>query len=272
MRALGILLAAALVSHRSQALSLPCSIHGLAVSQNGFAALIQDVPRDRLLPLIVAPDTSRASSPESLTLLQLMQGIDLGGPTFPPERLETLAGIQDATLQQVEHMSDTEFHLCLCVAGSDNLRIPCPTAFDACALSMRYEVPIVVEAAVLEAQSFSAADLEVYFPSCFTIADAAQQRSDITKRMAGLPPNPSESARSALDVQSFDVAALRQAVDECVPKPPPVEEGLNANAAPPDMLLRVLELARQKGDYAAVEKIEKQIAVEELKRDLKQRD
>lgn len=265
--------AAASVMPPALSLTLPCSIHGLSVSEKGFVALLADPPRSRLLPLLVADDRARASSTEALTLLQLLQGIDLGGPGFPPEQLQTYGCDAAGSLQHVLVSAPDSFSLCLW--GDAN--VPLETSFEAVAFSMRYNVPLVIEAPLLDQEAFDASECDFRYPACFTTMDAAQQRLAITKRMAGRPDDasppqaPSPTGKSALDVTAFDVAALRTAVDECAPTPPPVEEGLNANAPPPDMVERVLAMAKKKGDAAAIERIEKQILIEQLKRDLKAR-
>ena len=259
---------------RSSGLTLPCSVHGFSTSGHGFVALLADQPRDRYVPLVVAEDSERVSSPQALTLLQLLQGIDLGGVTFPPEQLQALAGVNDATLQRVLVKDAESFELCIDVIGEERL-VSCPSGFEAVALAMRYRLPLSVDAAFIDTVSMDQAECAARFPHSYSAADATEQSSEISRRMAGLPPREStepKATRSALDLQAFDVASLRRAVDECAPTPPPVEEGLNANGAPPKMLERVLALARKKGDLEAVAKIEKQIKVEQLKRDIAERD
>jgi hypothetical protein len=66
--------------HSASAVIVPCSIHALSVSKNGFVALLIDRPRERLLPLVVAEDRVRSGTQEALTLLQLLQG---GGVAEP---------------------------------------------------------------------------------------------------------------------------------------------------------------------------------------------
>ena len=86
----------------STALTLPCEIHGFSVSSKGFVALLADTPRSRLLPLKVnAEDTTSAQTPEALTLLQLLQGIDLGGAVLPPELLQQRTRPDATVLQSV---------------------------------------------------------------------------------------------------------------------------------------------------------------------------
>jgi hypothetical protein len=48
--------------HSASAVIVPCSIHALSVSKNGFVALLMDRPRERLLPLVVAEDRVRSGT------------------------------------------------------------------------------------------------------------------------------------------------------------------------------------------------------------------
>jgi len=269
-----------LLSLSATSLTLPCSIRGFSVSDRGFAALLSDEPRSRVLATYVAEDTERASSPRALTLLQLLQGIDLGGPSFPPEQLDIVAGAAGhAPGTQLEAVLLEAVDSCSLALGG-GAAVECPSAFEAIALSMRYSVPLRADAALLDEHAFPASECDERYPLRFTADDAAQQRSSITKRMAGLPcdipPEPDRAtppaASGALDLQAFDLSALRKAVDECEPTPPPVAPGLNANSPPPEMLRRVLEIARERGDAAAIEKIEKQLEMQQIKRDLEDRE
>ena len=92
------------------------------------------------------------------------------------------------------------------------------------------------------------------YPNCFTKADAAEQRSRVTKRMAGLPSEDGVAAPDSMPaaIDSFDPSSL-------APPPVPEPSPINSNKPPPDMLKRALAVAKAKGDEAAVAKIEKMI-------------
>ena len=69
------------------------SIAGASVSPEGFWAILQVSP-DEYWPVQVtcsSQDEKAASSPESLTLLQLLSDVDMAGPILPPEVLAQLA-------------------------------------------------------------------------------------------------------------------------------------------------------------------------------------
>lgn len=256
--------------HSASAVIMPCSIHALSVSKNGFVALLMDRPRERLLPLVVAEDRVRSGTQEALTLLQLLQGIDLGGPAFPPELLEQRVGSNSRLRHVIVSTLDAAI---LCLQDAESEGVPCPSMFEAVALSMRYRVPILAEAALLDEHAISLTLTNVRYPNSFTALDAIEQRTAIAKRMAGLPADstgspPQGLSESAMDIRSF----FGRSVDERAPDPQqfpqPIAKRLNANAAPPGMLLKVLDLARARGDTAAVQKIEERIRIEQLKQEL----
>jgi hypothetical protein len=65
----------------------------MSVSPNGFWVIFQCAP-DEFWPIQVTEsqeDTVAATSLESLTLLQLLNGVDMAGPILPPELLSQLA-------------------------------------------------------------------------------------------------------------------------------------------------------------------------------------
>ena len=82
------------------------SIAGASVSDSGFW-IILGLPEDQYWPVQVTEndeDTLAATSIESLTLLQLICGVDMAGPILPPERLSQLAIL---CAEQQENKSDT---------------------------------------------------------------------------------------------------------------------------------------------------------------------
>ena len=247
MRSSSLLAASLLLAHAA-ALTLPCDIHGFSISSIGFVALLADRPRARWLPLRVAEDSESAATPEALTLLQLLQGIDLGGAILPPELLQDRTG--ESMLDRVCVISPDSFELCTAEA-----RAPCDNAFEALALSMRYSARIEVDAGVLDSLAMPEAEGAARYPRCYTAENAAEQRAAISRRMAGEleAPPPAADAGAPLDVQGFDPSTLTA-------PPPPPESKLNANKPPPGMLAKALEIAKQKGDTAAAAKIEKMLS------------
>ena len=238
---------------------LPCDIHGLSVSDRGFVALLADRPGARMLPLLVTPDdVETAASPQALTLLQLLQGIDLGGAILPPELLEQRceAGERAAALKAVRVLEEG---CSLCVSYSDAKSETSTTviesAFEALALAMRYSAPIEVDTALLGTAAIAEDEVATAYPSCFTRQDAAQQSADITRRFAGVPCEPAEAAD--LDqLPAFDPASLTIGAPHAKLSTGNTPPALNANKPPPGMLEKALAIAQDKGDTAAIKKIQ----------------
>lgn len=268
-----VLFFALAVASATSALTLPVSIHGLSVSSGGFVALLCDTPRARLLPIVVNDiDTTTASSPEALTLLQLMQNIDLGGPLLPPELLQQRTCFDDPILCNVliSEPSVCTLRVTRQNAEADEADFECESPFEALALAMRYSTKIEADASLLDLNSFPLDECSTRFPSCFTRTDAAQMKSSITRKLAGLPCDDGEATPTDAQPQGLDLTALNQQFGSgmVAPKPP---SGLNANKSPPGMLEKALAVARKKGDQEAVKKIESALRVEQLKRDLAER-
>ena len=246
------------------ALTLPCEIFGFSVSPNGFVALLADTPRTRILPLQVnALDTVSAESPEALTLLQLLQGIDLGGAVMPPELLKERTRPDVTVLHSVcvralqppcEH---DLFDLCVATSAEAPVtRVTSTSPFEALALAMRYDSTIEVEATLLDFLGLQDVEAMAAYPKCFTRKDAAEQRSRVTKRLAGMSESDVAPQAALSPIDSFDPSSL-------MPPPAPEPSRINANKPPPDMLERALVVAKSKGDEKAVAKIEKMIAAQE---------
>ena len=236
----------------ASSLLLPCNIHGFSVSESGFVALLSDSASARFMPLQVADDRQAVQSAEALTLLQMLQGIDLGGATLPPELLQQRAA-SDSELRSVRVLTSDRFELCL----ADNSAVPIDSPFEAIALHLRYAVAALeVDGSLFDGAAIESAAVAQAFPCCYTREDAAMQRSDITRRIAGLGERPAAAAAGtgALDVSGFDPAALAPPHAKLAPPPP---GSLNANRPPPGVMKRALEIARQKGDAKAIERIEK---------------
>lgn len=260
-----------MLTSASSALTVSLDVHGFSVSERGFVALLAErstpavAHMRRMIPLLVNTiDCETASSAESLTLLQLLQGIDLGGVKLPPELLQrrvaeatSTAGSPVPVLRHVLVSSEDSFSLCT----SDGLEIDCESAFEAFAMALRYAKPIETDALLFDSLSLPLNECVSRYPLAYTRSDAAAQRSDITRKLTGVtcePPAP----RSAAACKELDVAA----VDPSAFVPPPPVHGskgavamapaLNANGAPPGLLEKALALAKAKGDLAAVEKIQ----------------
>ena len=247
------------LAHTTALNLLPCDIHGLSVSDRGFVALLADRPGARMLPLLVTPDdVETAASPQALTLLQLLQGIDLGGAILPPELLEQRceAGERAAALKAVRVLEEG---CSLCVSYSDAKSETSTTviesAFEALALAMRYSAPIEVDTALLGTAAIAEDEVATAYPSCFTRQDAAKQSADITRRFAGVPCEPAEAAD--LDqLPAFDPASLTIGAPHAKLSTGNTPPALNANKPPPGMLEKALAIAQDKGDTAAIKKIQ----------------
>jgi len=267
-RGIGTLLLVILAA--CEGLLLPCELQGFSVSTGGFVSLLLDRPRSRVLPLAVsAEDVERVQTPEALTLLQLLQGIDLGGAILPPELLHRRAaatagqGSDDgeratAKLRRVCVRGIDEIELCvslLPMASRDEELTVGASAFEGLALAMRYDAPIEIDAGLLDAEAIPESSLAEAYPRCFTRQDAAEQRASITRKLAGLESeSSSESSSEPFDpagLTSFDPAALAPPL-----APPPVAT-TNANKPPPGMLVKALEIAKRKGDTVAMARIQK---------------
>ena len=88
------------VGRPSPVLSFP--IHGVTVSPEGFRVLLTNPTRDRVAPVVVSTaDTEKVQSPEVLTIMQLMSGIDMATPIFPLETITNAFDSPDAMLAEV---------------------------------------------------------------------------------------------------------------------------------------------------------------------------
>jgi hypothetical protein len=77
------------------ATSIPCTVSGVSVSPIGFHIVLMMKQEDTYvyLPLPVTrseKDATTASTPQALTLLQLLAGVDMAGAVLPPELLSQL--------------------------------------------------------------------------------------------------------------------------------------------------------------------------------------
>lgn len=258
-----------LATTASSALLIPCDVHGLTVSKRGFVALLAErsgaspaagVGTRRLLPLLInTVDCETATTAESLTLLQLLQGIDLGSANLPPELLERRVANVDSSagppvLRHVLVSDEDSFALCT----GDGTEIELRSAFEALAMALRYAKPIQADATLFDDLSLPLDDCASAYPLAYTRADAASQRSDISRKLAGVavePPPPRRAAAcKALDVAAVDPSAFAPPVHGS--KGAVATSSVNANGAPPGLLEKALAIAKAKGDSAAVEKIE----------------
>lgn len=99
-----------LYSHREVSLTRcrRVSIAGVSVSPKGFWAFLQ-IPGQGYLPLQVThnpQDSYTSTSPESLTLLQLISGVDMAGAILPPDILAQLVVLHAESQPTVLHSQD----------------------------------------------------------------------------------------------------------------------------------------------------------------------
>ena len=271
MRRVGALL---VILAACEAILLPVELQGFSISASGFVALLVDRPRSRVLPLAVSVgDVERVQTPEALTLLQLLQGIDLGGAgLMPPEFLQDIAAAAAgqgsdgaaARLSRVCIRGVDEIDLCLALspaASRDEEVAASASSFEALALAMRYDAPIEISAGLLDAAAIAESSLGTAYPRCFTRQDAAEQRASITRKLAGLQPESSSETFDSAGLTAFDPAALAP------PLAPPPVAATNANKPPPGMLAKALEIARGKGDTVAMARIQKLLDAREAQED-----
>ena len=274
--------------------SLPCGILGVSVTDEGLAALISGGGRVVPIP-VTESDTESVTSAEGLCLLQLLQQIDLGSPSFPPEALATAAGGSDAveptsggapllewTLRSVELDRSASFSLSVAPSSSSEAEVePRSVAappFEALALALRYNAPLRAEPALFEQPAaFAVEDCAARFPRAYTRADAKLQQSAISRRLAGLGEGPkrepSDVAPSAAPTEAPTAAPtaasggddyfagqgslnLTEAVAQALPPTPKAPVVRRSIDGPDEAVLRAaLGIAQSRGDTAAEEKI-----------------
>ena len=209
-------------------------LHGISVSPCGLVALLRSEDSNSLLPLTVtAEDTERATTPEALTLLQLMQGIDLAGVTLRPELLKDLAGIAKPNLRRVTIDQLSEPYGSLTVDPGAAV-VPCPSAFELVALALRYGVPIDCSTNLLSA-AVDFSQISELYPLAFSCDDAQQIKTSINAELG----RAYGGVVGGVDGGPAGASA------------PPK----NANAAPRELLEKALKIAQEKGDLAAELKI-----------------
>jgi len=239
--------------------SEPCSIFGLSVTDEGLAALISGGGKVVPVP-VTQSDKERVASPEGLTLLQLLQQIDLGSHTFPPEALARAAGAGDAELRSVELDRRASFSLVVSFSSRlDRTRLVDASPFEALALALRYNAPLRAERGLFEqSAAFAETEFGERYPSAYTRADAKLQQSAITRRLAGLGETPEKSPPTAAsgDYSFADQGSLelKEAVAQALPLMPKVPR--RKIDGPDEALLQAaLRIAQERGDTAAEEKI-----------------
>lgn len=180
---------------------------GFSISDHGFNALLKDTEASAILAVPVDAETGdRAKSVEALTLLQLFQGIDMGGAILPPEilniryaeetdqkimyeaatfnfreaspwlRLRCLNQLKSVALERVCIRQGPTFELC-CKVDTGALVVPAASAFEALALALRHRVPIVVGPGL---PFFPAQELDSRFPFRQSAAEALEQQSRVS--------------------------------------------------------------------------------------------
>ena len=263
--------------------SLPCGILGVSVTDAGLAALISGGGRALPIP-VTESDTESVTSAEGLCLLQLLQQIDLGSPSLPPEALATAAGASDAVLRSVELDGRAGFSLSVAspssAAASSSSeaelepRLVAVPPFEALALALRYNAPLRADPALFEQPAaFAEEECAARFPRAYTRADAKLQQSSISRRLAGLgegpKKEPSDVAPSAAPTAAATAASggddyfagqgsldLTEAVAQALPPTPKAPVVRRCIDGPDEAVLRAaLGIARGRGDTAAEEKI-----------------
>ena len=93
-------------------------IAGASVSPDGFVVMLSYVAsgrffeQDKMIPVVISPeDTEVVKSPEALTFLQLLQGIDMATPILPPDALEKEYGEEGIELAEVHVYPPAADHL-----------------------------------------------------------------------------------------------------------------------------------------------------------------
>ena len=262
--------------------SLPCGILGVSVTDAGLAALISGGGRALPIP-VTESDTESVTSAEGLCLLQLLQQIDLGSPSLPPEALATAAGASDAVLRSVELDGRAGFSLSVASPSSTAAssseaelepRLVAVPPFEALALALRYNAPLRADPALFEQPAaFAEEECAARFPRAYTRADAKLQQSSISRRLAGLgegpKKEPSDVAPSAAPTAAATAASggddyfagqgsldLTEAVAQALPPTPKAPVVRRCIDGPDEAVLRAaLGIARGRGDTAAEEKI-----------------
>ena len=260
--------------------SLPCGILGVSVTDEGLAALISGGGRAVPIP-VTESDKESVSSAEGLCLLQLLQQIDLGSPSFPPEALATAAGASDAVLRSVELDQSAGFSLSVASSSSAasaeaevEPRLVAVPPFEALALALRYNAPLRADPALFEQPAaFAEEECAARFPRAYTRADAKLQQSSISRRLAGLGEGPkrepSDVAPTASPTASPTAASggddyfagqgsldLTEAVAQALPPTPTAPVVRRSIDGPDEAVLRAaLGIARSRGDTAAEGKI-----------------
>ena len=93
-------------------------IAGASVSPDGFVVMLSYLAsgrffeQDKMIPVVISPeDTEVVKSPEALTFLQLLQGIDMATPILPPDALEKEYGEEGIELAEVHVYPPAAEHL-----------------------------------------------------------------------------------------------------------------------------------------------------------------
>lgn len=224
-------------------------MHGMSISGDGFVVVLQS--DGQFLPILMnTMDLAEVKSPEALTLLQLLQGIDMAGSVLPPELLHKRLCAYDergaqfdpseVTMQQLlldlsPETNSIAFTLGLRIGAKDKLvEVPCESPFESIAFAMRYKSSIMATESLLYASDLDADTIVERFPLCFTLKDAQDQDLRVKR----------------------DFASRLAEVGIARPK--------NANTVvPKELLEKALKIAREKGDLEAELKIMRELGLED---------
>mmetsp|Transcript_3143 Transcript_3143/g.8920 ORF Transcript_3143/g.8920 Transcript_3143/m.8920 type:complete len:232 (+) Transcript_3143:849-1544(+) len=134
-------------------------------------------------------DQQRAESIEALTLLQLVQGIDVA-VRLPYEALmQACPGIPDGSmlqqlrLESIPTPSSTatrqEEGFCALLMVDEDW-YSCRQPFEAIGLALRYKAPIFMEERLFQRRSLSSSDCRTEFPEALPVEESAKQAHGIT--------------------------------------------------------------------------------------------
>eukprot|EP00873_Tetraselmis_striata_P014358 jgi/Tetstr1/434622/TSEL_023713.t1 len=171
-------------------------VAGLSVSETGFMALLSFAEQNpdratdrRILPLQITSggaDRERAESIEALTLLQLVQGIDVG-VRLPIDALsQACPGVPEGSLLRrvVLRSVPSGAGELLAELHVSAASYECDAAFEALGLALRYHAPLSMPKTLWAASSLCAADAAAAFPQALPVEESAAQAQSISSNIS----------------------------------------------------------------------------------------
>ena len=252
---------------------VPATIHGVSTSAEGLCVFISAAgtrgaaAADRLLPLVTTlDDTHSPRTPEALTLLQLLQKIDLGGITFPPEALDQLVselgvdGLDGWTVESLSVLGPRRFKLRVSADGCE-LELERQDPWEALALALRYQSPLEVSVKALEEGSIGMGEAGELYPKMMTIVELAQDALGVQQAALriGCTQAGEQAGEQADDagVAGSDPLEGMLSAARAVPLREPLQEQIDGPSL--EVLQGALRIAQQKGDTQAEAKIGQRI-------------